>query len=94
MVMRGFFCDSNYCLWLRVCSCEHFCKGYPYSYYNAAGSCWVQCFFSFVVFMDKNMWSGSPDLIMAIITGGFTATVIFYFLFFLIYSFWRMGEPE
>ncbi|WP_368758755.1 hypothetical protein [Klebsiella oxytoca] len=51
-------------------------------------------FFSFVVFMDKSMWSGSPDLIMAIITGGFTVTVIFYFLFFLIYSFWRMCESE
>ncbi|HFT6601514.1 TPA: hypothetical protein ACGRM4_005176 [Klebsiella oxytoca] len=51
-------------------------------------------FFSFVVFMDKSMWSGSPDFIMTIITGGFTATVIFYFLFFLIYSFWRMCESE
>ncbi|WP_395280494.1 hypothetical protein [Klebsiella variicola] len=52
----------------------------------------LSAFFSFVVFMDKSMWSGSPDLIMAIITGGSTATVVFYFLFFLIYSFWRMGE--
>ena len=54
----------------------------------------LSAFFSFVVFMDKSMWSGSPDLIMAIITGGATATVVFYFLFFLIYSFWRMGEGE
>ena len=52
----------------------------------------LSALFSFMVFMDKNMWAGSPDLTLSVITGGSTATVVFYFLFFLIYSFWRMGE--
>ena len=51
-------------------------------------------FFSFVVFMDKSMWSGSPDLTLSVITGFFTATVIFYMFYVLIYSFCRMGEGE
>ncbi len=42
-----FFCNGNHYLWLRVYSYEHFCKGYPYSYFNVAGSCWVQCFLFF-----------------------------------------------
>lgn len=28
-------------------------------------------FFSFVVFKDKSMWSGSPDLTLSVITGFF-----------------------
>ncbi|HBQ0141383.1 TPA: hypothetical protein MCK68_005752 [Klebsiella pneumoniae] len=51
-------------------------------------------FFSFVVFKDKSMWSGSPDLTLSVITGFFTATVIFYMFYVLIYSFCRMGEGE
>lgn len=51
-------------------------------------------FFSFVVFMDKSLWSGSPDLTMSIVTGAGTATVIFYTVYILIYSFWRMGGVE
>ncbi|HCA8113395.1 TPA: hypothetical protein MX550_005469 [Klebsiella pneumoniae] len=54
----------------------------------------LSAFFSFVVFKDKSMWSGSPDLTLSVITGFFTATVIFYMFYVLIYSFCRMGEGE
>ena len=50
--------------------------------------------FSFMVFKDNNMWSGSPDLTLSVITGSFTATVIFYMFYFLNYSFCRMGRDE
>lgn len=52
----------------------------------------LSAFFSFVVFMDESMWSGSPDLIMAIITVGFTATVIFYFLFFIFLNLFLLAD--
>ena len=50
--------------------------------------------FSFMVFKDNNMWSGSPDLTLSVITGSFTATVIFYMFYFLNYSFCRIGRDE
>lgn len=46
----------------------------------------LSALFSFMVFMDKNMWAGSPDLTLSVITGFFTATVIFYMFYVLIYS--------
>lgn len=54
----------------------------------------LSALFSFMVFMDKNMWVGSPDLTLSVITGFFTATVIFYMFYVLIYSFDRMGAGE
>lgn len=54
----------------------------------------LSALFSFMVFMDKNMWAGSPDLTLSVITGFFTATVIFYMFYVLIYSFDRMGAGE
>ncbi|WP_276086028.1 hypothetical protein [Klebsiella quasipneumoniae] len=53
----------------------------------------LSALFSFMEFMDKNMWAGSPDLTLSVITGFFTATVIFY-MFVLIYYFERMGAGE
>ncbi len=50
--------------------------------------------FSLMVFMDKNMWAGSPDLTLSVITGFFSATVIFYMFYVLIYYFDRMGAGE
>ena len=52
----------------------------------------LSALFSFMVFMDKNMWAGSPDLTLSVMTGFFTATVIFYMFYVLIYSFDRMGQ--
>ena len=54
----------------------------------------LSALFSFMEFMDKNMWAGSPDLTLSVITGFFTATVIFYMFYVLIYSFDRMGAGE
>ena len=54
----------------------------------------LSALFSFMVFMDKNMWAGSPDLTLSVIDGSFAATVIFYMFYFLSYSFCRMGEGE
>lgn len=54
----------------------------------------LSALFSFMVFKDKNMWAGSPDLTLSVITGIFTATVIFYMFYVLIYSFDRMGAGE
>ena len=54
----------------------------------------LSALFSLMVFMDKNMWAGSPDLTLSVITGFFTATVIFYMFYVLIYSFERMGAGE
>lgn len=54
----------------------------------------LSALFSFMVFMDKNMWSGAPDLALSLITGFFTATVVFYMFYVLSYSFGRMGEGE
>ncbi|ARX22503.1 hypothetical protein J9A90_24125 [Klebsiella pneumoniae] len=51
-------------------------------------------FMEFMEFMDKNMWAGSPDLTLSVITGFFTATVIFYMFYVLIYYFERMGAGE
>jgi uncharacterized membrane protein len=53
----------------------------------------LSALFSFMVFMDKNMWA-SPDLTLSVITGFFTATVIFYMFYVLIYYFERMGAGE
>ncbi len=36
----------------------------------------------------------SPDLTLSVITGFFTATVIFYMFYVVIYSFERMGAGE
>ncbi len=38
--------------------------------------------FSFIVFKYNNMCGGSPDLTLSVITGSFTATVIFYMFYF------------
>ncbi|HDK6984109.1 TPA: hypothetical protein MXA60_005161 [Klebsiella pneumoniae] len=54
----------------------------------------LSALFSFMEFMDKNMWAGSPDLTLSVITGFFTATVIFYMFYILIYYFERMGAGE
>ena len=54
----------------------------------------LSALFSFMVFMDKNMWAGSPDLTLSVITEFFTATVIFYMFYVLIYYFDRMGAGE
>ncbi|MBD3696950.1 hypothetical protein IE969_30460 [Klebsiella pneumoniae] len=53
----------------------------------------LSALFSFMVFMDKNMWAGSPDLTLSVIRI-FTATVIFYMFYVLIYSFDQMGAGE
>mgnify|MGYP001188797348 CR=1 FL=1 len=54
----------------------------------------LSALFSFMVFKDKNMWADSPDLTLSVITGFFTATVIFYMFYVLIYSFDRMWAGE
>ncbi|MEW5035697.1 hypothetical protein ACRFIM_27730, partial [Klebsiella pneumoniae] len=54
----------------------------------------LSALFSLMVFMDKNMWAGSPDLTLSVITGFFSATVIFYMFYVLIYYFDRMGAGE
>lgn len=54
----------------------------------------LSAFLSFVAFMDNSMWGGSPDLVLTIISGGFAATVIYYFIYFLVYSVWRLGNRE
>jgi len=54
----------------------------------------LSALFSLMVFMDKNMWAGSPDLTLSVITGFFTATVVFYMFYVLIYYFDRMGAGE
>ncbi|EBA2748644.1 hypothetical protein CE841_004235 [Salmonella enterica] len=55
----------------------------------------LSAFFSFVVFRDTSMWNGSPSLVLAIVTGVFTATVIFYMLYFIIIlAFSRAGSVE
>ena len=89
-----FFCNGNHYLWLRVYSYEHFVKDTLTHILMLLGLVGFSAFFSFVVFMDKSMWSGSPDLTLSVITGFFTATVIFYMFYVLIYSFCRMGEGE
>lgn len=37
-------------------------------------------FFSFVVFKDKSMWSGSPDLTLSVITGFYGHSDLLYVL--------------
>ena len=54
----------------------------------------LSALFSFMVFKDKNIWADSPDLTLSVITGFFTATVIFYMFYVLIYYFDRMGAGE
>lgn len=54
----------------------------------------LSALFFFMVFKDKNIWADSPDLTLSVITGFFTATVIFYMFYVLIYYFDRMGAGE
>ncbi|RRF57837.1 hypothetical protein [Klebsiella pneumoniae] len=48
-------------------------------------------FFSFVVFKDKSMWSGSPDLTLSVITGFYGHSDLYMF-YVLIYSFVGWGR--
>ncbi|WP_240184598.1 hypothetical protein [Enterobacter roggenkampii] len=54
----------------------------------------LSAIFSFVAFNDANMWSGSPDIVLALVMGIFVATVIFYMLYFSITVFSRAMIPE
>ncbi|WP_320723699.1 MULTISPECIES: hypothetical protein [unclassified Enterobacter] len=46
--------------------------------------------FSFLVFRSDSMWSGAPEVSLAILIGMFTATVIFYVFFLLIRAVGRL----
>lgn len=37
----------------------------------------LSALFSFMVFMDKNMWAGSPDLTLSVITGFYSHSDLF-----------------
>ncbi|HDC0195780.1 TPA: hypothetical protein O7P83_003859 [Escherichia coli] len=54
----------------------------------------LSAIFSFVAFNDANMWSGSPDIVLALVMGIFAATVIFYMVYFLITVFSRALVSE
>lgn len=38
----------------------------------------ISALFSFLVFRSDSMWSGAPEVPLAILSGMFTATVVFY----------------
>lgn len=40
----------------------------------------LSALFSLMVFMDKNMWAGSPDLTLSVITGFFSHSDLLYVL--------------
>lgn len=92
--VRLFFCNGNHHLRLRLCNYWCFYKRYACLYFNVVWAYRSQCFIFFMVFKDKNIWADSPDLTLSVITGFFTATVIFYMFYVLIYYFDRMGAGE
>lgn len=50
----------------------------------------LSALFSFLVFRSDSMWSGAPEVSLSILSGMFTATVIFYMFSLLILAFDRL----
>lgn len=67
--MYDCFCNGNHYLWLRLCNYGCFIRDALAYILMLFGLTGLSALFSFMVFMDKNMWAGSPDLTLSVITG-------------------------
>ncbi|HAV8880964.1 TPA: hypothetical protein JLE25_004440 [Escherichia coli] len=47
----------------------------------------ISSLFSFVSFKSESMWTGEPELLLAIMFGTYSATLIFYMFKILIHAF-------